>query len=167
MFRDDPVAGSCLWLVGTLSCVTCPLMNRYGSQIKFGIMTAFSVRVSGETASKITQFAEKLDRSRSYMVAQASRITSLAKSGRLPRSRPGRLRPIGMNSPTATRWRRLLEIHQLCSSILSERRACWTARALRRLDEIGALFRSIIQTSRRLTKSADVIVTGVGPPLLG
>ncbi len=34
-------------------------------------MTAFRVRVSDETASKLDQIAEKLDRSRSYMAAQA------------------------------------------------------------------------------------------------
>lgn len=34
-------------------------------------MTAFTVRVSDETASKLDQIAEKLDRSRSYMAAQA------------------------------------------------------------------------------------------------
>ncbi|MEK1931734.1 MAG: CopG family ribbon-helix-helix protein [Pararhizobium sp.] len=34
-------------------------------------MTAFTVRVSDETASKLEQIAEKLDRSRSYMAAQA------------------------------------------------------------------------------------------------
>jgi predicted transcriptional regulator len=33
-------------------------------------MTAFTVRVSDETASKFDQIAEKLDRSRSYMAAQ-------------------------------------------------------------------------------------------------
>lgn len=34
-------------------------------------MTAFTVRVSDETASKLDQIAEKLDRSRSYVAAQA------------------------------------------------------------------------------------------------
>ncbi|MGA1802523.1 CopG family ribbon-helix-helix protein [Rhizobium sp. HT1-10] len=34
-------------------------------------MTAFTVRVSDETVSKLDQIAEKLDRSRSYMAAQA------------------------------------------------------------------------------------------------
>jgi predicted transcriptional regulator len=34
-------------------------------------MAAFTVRVSEETASKLNQIAEKLDRSRSYMAAQA------------------------------------------------------------------------------------------------
>ncbi|AGB74000.1 MULTISPECIES: CopG family ribbon-helix-helix protein [Rhizobium] len=34
-------------------------------------MAAFTVRVSDETASKLDQIAEKLDRSRSYMAAQA------------------------------------------------------------------------------------------------
>ncbi|MEZ2218909.1 CopG family ribbon-helix-helix protein [Rhizobium sp. RCC_161_2] len=34
-------------------------------------MTAFTVRVSDETARKLDQIAEKLDRSRSYMAAQA------------------------------------------------------------------------------------------------
>lgn len=34
-------------------------------------MTAFTVRVSDEVASKLEQLAEKLDRSRSYMAAQA------------------------------------------------------------------------------------------------
>lgn len=34
-------------------------------------MTAFAVRVSDETASKLEQIAEKLDRSRSYTAAQA------------------------------------------------------------------------------------------------
>lgn len=34
-------------------------------------MTAFTVRVPDETAAKLDQLAEKLDRSRSYMAAQA------------------------------------------------------------------------------------------------
>ncbi|TCL95756.1 putative transcriptional regulator [Rhizobium sp. PP-WC-2G-219] len=34
-------------------------------------MTAFSVRVPDETAARLDQLAEKLDRSRSYMAAQA------------------------------------------------------------------------------------------------
>lgn len=34
-------------------------------------MTAFTVRVSDELADKLNQLAEKLDRSRSYMAAQA------------------------------------------------------------------------------------------------
>jgi predicted transcriptional regulator len=34
-------------------------------------MAAFTVRVSEETANKLEQIAEKLDRSRSYMAAQA------------------------------------------------------------------------------------------------
>lgn len=34
-------------------------------------MTAFTVRVSNEAASKLDQIAEKLDRSRSYMAARA------------------------------------------------------------------------------------------------
>ncbi|EJN02401.1 CopG family ribbon-helix-helix protein [Phyllobacterium sp. YR531] len=34
-------------------------------------MTAFTVRVPDETATKLDQLAEKLDRSRSYMAAQA------------------------------------------------------------------------------------------------
>ncbi len=34
-------------------------------------MTAFTVRVPDETASKLDQIAEKFDRSRSYMAAQA------------------------------------------------------------------------------------------------
>lgn len=34
-------------------------------------MIAFTVRVSDETANKLDQIAEKLDRSRSYMAAQA------------------------------------------------------------------------------------------------
>lgn len=33
--------------------------------------TAFTVRVSDETASKLNQIAEKLDRSRAYMAAEA------------------------------------------------------------------------------------------------
>jgi predicted transcriptional regulator len=52
-------------------------MNYGGSSIvivnhgRFGVMTAFTVRVSDETASKLDRIAEKLDRSRSYMAAQA------------------------------------------------------------------------------------------------
>lgn len=39
---------------------------------KLGPMTAaFTVRVKDETASKLNQLAEKLDRSRSYMAAEA------------------------------------------------------------------------------------------------
>jgi len=34
-------------------------------------MTAFTVRLPDETAAKLDQLAEKLDRSRSYMAAQA------------------------------------------------------------------------------------------------
>ncbi|PYE29634.1 putative transcriptional regulator [Rhizobium sp. PP-F2F-G20b] len=34
-------------------------------------MTAFTVRVPDETAARLDQLAEKLDRSRSYMAAQA------------------------------------------------------------------------------------------------
>jgi len=34
-------------------------------------MAAFTVRVSDETASKLEQIGEKLDRSRAYMAAQA------------------------------------------------------------------------------------------------
>ena len=34
-------------------------------------MTAFTVRVPNETAAKLDQLAEKLDRSRSYVAAQA------------------------------------------------------------------------------------------------
>ncbi|MCW1844217.1 CopG family ribbon-helix-helix protein [Prosthecomicrobium hirschii] len=34
-------------------------------------MTAFTVRVPDETAEKLDQLAEKLDRSRAYMAAQA------------------------------------------------------------------------------------------------
>lgn len=34
-------------------------------------MTAFTVRVPDETAARLNQLAEKLDRSRSYMAAQA------------------------------------------------------------------------------------------------
>ncbi|QYA15973.1 ribbon-helix-helix protein, CopG family (plasmid) [Rhizobium sp. AB2/73] len=34
-------------------------------------MTAFTVRVSDGAASKLDQIAQKLDRSRSYMAAQA------------------------------------------------------------------------------------------------
>ncbi|CAN7305864.1 CopG family ribbon-helix-helix protein [Rhizobium sp. LjRoot30] len=34
-------------------------------------MAAFTVRISEETATKLNQIAEKLDRSRSYMAAQA------------------------------------------------------------------------------------------------
>ncbi|SCB10754.1 CopG family ribbon-helix-helix protein [Rhizobium multihospitium] len=34
-------------------------------------MAAFTVRVSDETANKLDQIAEKLDRSRAYMAAQA------------------------------------------------------------------------------------------------
>ena len=34
-------------------------------------MTAFTVRVKDETANKLDQLAEKLDRSRSYMAAEA------------------------------------------------------------------------------------------------
>lgn len=34
-------------------------------------MTAFTVRVSDETAAKLDRLAEKLDRSRAYMAAQA------------------------------------------------------------------------------------------------
>lgn len=34
-------------------------------------MTAFTVRISDEVADKLDQIAEKLDRSRSYMAAQA------------------------------------------------------------------------------------------------
>ena len=42
------------------------------NQGKSGLMTAaFTVRVKDETASKLDQLAEKLDRSRSYMAAEA------------------------------------------------------------------------------------------------
>lgn len=53
------------------------LTNQSGSPIikvnqgKLDLMAAFTVRVSEETASKLEQIAEKLDRSRSYMAAQA------------------------------------------------------------------------------------------------
>src|SRR5690349_21630880 len=53
------------------------LTNHHGSPIikvnqgKTGDMTAaFTVRVSDETASKLNQIAEKLDRSRAYMAAE-------------------------------------------------------------------------------------------------
>jgi predicted transcriptional regulator len=41
------------------------------NQRELDVVTAFTVRVSDETASKLDQIAEKLDRSRSYMAAQA------------------------------------------------------------------------------------------------
>lgn len=54
------------------------LTNHRGSPIikvnqgKTGALTtAFTVRVSDETASKLNQIAEKLDRSRAYMAAEA------------------------------------------------------------------------------------------------
>jgi predicted transcriptional regulator len=53
------------------------LTNQTGSLItiqnqrKFHIMTAFTVRVPDETASKLDQLAEKLERSRAYVAAQA------------------------------------------------------------------------------------------------
>lgn len=45
--------------------------NNHSEPKKVEIMTAFTVRVSDEVASKLEQLAEKLDRSRSYMAAQA------------------------------------------------------------------------------------------------
>lgn len=39
--------------------------------MKVAIMAAFTVKVSDEIASKLEQIAEKLDRSRSHMAAQA------------------------------------------------------------------------------------------------
>ncbi|MDP9812001.1 putative transcriptional regulator [Rhizobium tibeticum] len=46
--------------------------NNHSEPRKTGAMTAaFTVRVSDETASKLNQIAEKLDRSRAYMAAEA------------------------------------------------------------------------------------------------
>ncbi|CDM59001.1 putative protein y4kO [Rhizobium favelukesii] len=60
------------------SLMSKTLTNHVGSPIievnqrKLGTMTAaFTVRVSDETASKLNQIAEKLDRSRAYMAAEA------------------------------------------------------------------------------------------------
>lgn len=39
--------------------------------MKVSSMTAFTVRVPDETANRLDQLAEKLDRSRSYVAAQA------------------------------------------------------------------------------------------------
>jgi len=45
--------------------------DNYSEPKKVSAMAAFTVRVSEETATKLNQIAEKLDRSRSYMAAQA------------------------------------------------------------------------------------------------
>ncbi|PII39378.1 CopG family transcriptional regulator [Sinorhizobium meliloti CCBAU 01290] len=57
-------------------------------------MTAFTVRVSDETASKLEQIAEKLDRSRSYMAAQAIEDYVAREEWQLAESRPDWRRPI-------------------------------------------------------------------------
>lgn len=45
--------------------------NNHNEPKKVVVMAAFTVRVPEETATKLDQLAEKLDRSRSYMAAQA------------------------------------------------------------------------------------------------
>jgi len=61
--------------------ITRTLTNHIGSPIiivnqrKLDAMTAaFTVRVSDETADKLNQIAEKLDRSRAYMAAEAIEV---------------------------------------------------------------------------------------------
>jgi predicted transcriptional regulator len=57
--------------------MVCGLTNRFGST-KFKVnhkgdrmMSAFTVRLPSETVAKLDQLAEKADRSRSYVAAQA------------------------------------------------------------------------------------------------
>lgn len=72
-------------------------------------MTAFNMRVSDETASKLDQIAGKLDRSRYYMAAQAVEDYVAREEWQIAEIEAGLAEANRVNSLMTTRWLGSLE----------------------------------------------------------
>ncbi len=69
---------------------------------------AFTMRVSDETASKLNQIAEKLDRSRAYMAAEAIEAFVEQQEWQLAEIEAGLAEADRGKLPAPKTWRRLL-----------------------------------------------------------
>lgn len=67
---------------------------------------AFTVRVKDETASKLDQLAEKLDRSRSYMAAEAIEAFVEQQEWQLAEIEAGLAEADGVSLPVMQMWRK-------------------------------------------------------------